>query len=232
MKNKFKGIIYYSKIVKDNDLYIKVLSSKDEVNSGMVYGGNSSKKKLIYQNGYFLDYTISKKNQSSPPIFSADISKPFIGNIYNDKYKMNALLSILSLINLSILEGQYIKGFYTDIEFIVNIIINKNRWIIEYCEWLFNLLQKIGYQIDYKKNVNYKFYDILNQEFTTIFNKDSIEFPHKLFSNEKQINFKNINAIFVIFESIFLRNHLDGTKYNMPMSFKNFKNIINRKLIS
>ena len=151
MKNKFKGIIYYSKIVKDNDLYIKVLSSNDEVNSGMVYGGNSSKKKLIYQNGYFLDYTISKKNQSSPPIFSADMSKPFLGSIYNDKYKMNALLSILSLINLSILEGQYIKGIYTDIEYIVNIIINKNRWIIEYCEWLFNLLQKIGYQIDYKR---------------------------------------------------------------------------------
>ena len=46
MKNKLKGIIFYSKKIKDNDLFIKILSSKDEINSGIVYGGNSSKKKL------------------------------------------------------------------------------------------------------------------------------------------------------------------------------------------
>ena len=46
MLNKSKGIIFYSKLIKDNDLYIKVLSSSDEVKSGMVYGGNSSKKKI------------------------------------------------------------------------------------------------------------------------------------------------------------------------------------------
>ena len=59
MKNKLKGMIFFSKIVKDNDLYIKVLSSNDEVLSGIVYGGNSSKKKIIYQNGYFIDFSLS-----------------------------------------------------------------------------------------------------------------------------------------------------------------------------
>ena len=45
MKNKYKGIIYYSKNIKDNDLFLKILSSNDEINSVIVYGGNSSKKK-------------------------------------------------------------------------------------------------------------------------------------------------------------------------------------------
>ena len=49
MTDKLKGLIFYSKNIKDNDLFIKILSSKDEVNQGIVYGGNSSKKKLIYQ---------------------------------------------------------------------------------------------------------------------------------------------------------------------------------------
>ena len=49
MKNKYKGIIYYSKNIKDNDLFLKILSSNDEINSVIVYGGNSSKKKNIYQ---------------------------------------------------------------------------------------------------------------------------------------------------------------------------------------
>ena len=52
MTDKLKGLIFYSKNIKDNDLFIKILSSKDEVNQGIVYGGNSSKKKLIYQKGF------------------------------------------------------------------------------------------------------------------------------------------------------------------------------------
>ena len=46
MKNKLKGIIFYTKIIKDHDLYLRILSSNNEIVSGMVYGGNSSKKKI------------------------------------------------------------------------------------------------------------------------------------------------------------------------------------------
>ena len=62
MKHKDKGIIFYSKIVKDNDLYIKILSSNDQILSGIVYGGNSSKKKIIYQLCYFIEFLLTKKN--------------------------------------------------------------------------------------------------------------------------------------------------------------------------
>ena len=44
MQNRLKGLIFYTKNIKDNDLYIKILSSNDYINSGIVYGGNSSKK--------------------------------------------------------------------------------------------------------------------------------------------------------------------------------------------
>ena len=45
MTDKLEGLIFYSKKIKDNDLFLKILTSKDQVVSGMVYGGNSSKKK-------------------------------------------------------------------------------------------------------------------------------------------------------------------------------------------
>ena len=226
MKNKLKGMIFYSKIVKDNDLYIKVISNNDNVLSGMVYGGYSSKKKLIYQNGYFIDFSLSQKNQNAPPIFLAEISKPYIGVIFEDKYKLNALLSILNLINLSILEGQYIKGFFNNIEQIIYRIINENNWIIFYCEWLFKLLTLIGYQIDYQKNIKNIYFNLSTQKFEKVFGNSSIEFPHNLFSLDKDVTFKNINAVFQIFESIFLKNHLDNTTYKMPKSYLNFKIII------
>jgi len=226
MKNKLKGMIFYSKIVKDNDLYIKVISTNDNVLSGMVYGGYSFKKKLIYQNGYFIDFSLSQKNQNAPPIFLAEISKPYIGVIFEDKYKLNALLSILNLINLSILEGQYIKGFFNNIEKLIYRIINENNWIIYYCEWLFKLLTLIGYQIDYQKNIKNLYFNLSTQKFEKVFGNSSIIFPHNLFSSDKDVTFNNINAVFKIFESIFLKNHLDNIRYTMPISYLNFKIII------
>ena len=45
MIKKDECFIIFSKKIKDNDLFIKVLSRNDKIISGMVYGGNSSKKK-------------------------------------------------------------------------------------------------------------------------------------------------------------------------------------------
>ena len=230
MTSKLKGIIFYSKLVKDNDLYIKILSSDDTVISGMVYGGNSSKKKLIFQNGYFIDFLYTKKNENSPPIFLGEITKPYVGSIFEDKYKLNAVRSILNLIRLSIVEGQRIKHFYTEIEQLIENIINESSWIVFYCEWLFNLLKLIGYQVDYKKNINKPFFNLVTQEFNRMSCKSCLNFPFNLFSSEKEISFENINAIFLIFESIFLKNHLGTSKLNMLTSYVNFKSIILKRL--
>ena len=55
MQNKTFGILLYKKIIKENNLFVKILSENDEIITGIVYGGNSSKKKNIYQTGYFLN---------------------------------------------------------------------------------------------------------------------------------------------------------------------------------
>ena len=61
MIDKDEGIIVFSKKIKDNDLFIKVLSSKDKMISGMVYGGNSSKKKINISNWIFYKLFILTK---------------------------------------------------------------------------------------------------------------------------------------------------------------------------
>ena len=61
----------------------------------MVYGGNSSKKKLIYQIGYFIEYSIFQKNKNIVPTFNAELTKPFIISIFNDKHKSLSLLAII-----------------------------------------------------------------------------------------------------------------------------------------
>jgi recombinational DNA repair protein (RecF pathway) len=230
MTNSFKGIILYKKIIKDNDIYIKILASNDQIITGMVYGGNSSKKKLIYQNGFFIEFMVSRKNENFPLTINAEICKPFLSNMINDKYKLNALLSILSLIKLSITEGQNIKGLYIGVENLLLKIIFLDHWIVFYCEWLFYLLQLIGYQIDYKKNSDKNFFDLVNQIFVYESNENSIIFPHELFFDKRKINQKNLHSIFYLFENVFTKNHLESVNYKMPINFLNFKKIILKRL--
>ena len=52
MQTKNFGILLYRKTIKENDLFVKILSKDDQIITGIVYGGNSSKKKNIYQIGY------------------------------------------------------------------------------------------------------------------------------------------------------------------------------------
>ena len=48
MQTKNSGILLYRKVIKENDLLVKMLSKEDQIITGIVYSGNSSKKKLIY----------------------------------------------------------------------------------------------------------------------------------------------------------------------------------------
>ena len=88
MQNKSIGLIIYLKPIKDNDLFIKILSANDKVVSGFVYGGSSSKKKLTYQSGYFIEFNQLQKNPNSLNLINGEITSPFIGSVFNDKFKL------------------------------------------------------------------------------------------------------------------------------------------------
>ena len=230
MIEKEEGIIVFLKKIKDNDIFIRILSNNDELISGIVYGGNSSKKKFTYQIGYFIEYLIIQKNTNIVPTFKADIIKPFISSIINDKFKSYSLLCILSLVNLSIVEGQKISEFYKSIKNLVIILESKKHWISFFCEWLFRLLQLIGYQIDYKNKKDYKYFNLITQDFENSIIENSIAFPHEMLAHSSKIGLNEIKAIFTIFESIYIKNHLDNINYKMPISFINFKKSLLKQL--
>ena len=223
---KNEGIIIYKKKIKDNDLYIRILSKDDQIVSGIVYGGSSSKKQVIFQLGYFIDYSSIKKNVNAISSFNGELAKPFIGSIINDIYKSHCLLAVISLINLSIVEGQKINNFYISIKNLIEIISLKKHWLSFFLEWLFLLLELIGYQIDYKNNKGCKYYNLTNKEFQNLESKNSILFPHKIFQHSQSLNIDDINSIFAIFENIYINNHLNNLSYKMPLSFTNFKKLI------
>ena len=52
-EKKELGILLLHKISSDNNLFLKFLTEKDEIITGLSFGGASKKKKNIYQLGYF-----------------------------------------------------------------------------------------------------------------------------------------------------------------------------------
>ena len=65
---------------------------------------------------------------------------------------------------------------------------------------------------------------MLAKDFENSIIENSITFPHKMLTHSSKISFKELNSIFAIFESIYIKNHLDNMNYKMPISFINFKN--------
>ncbi len=228
---KERGILLFTKISSENNLYLKFLTDKDEIVTGLSFGGSSKKKKNIFQIGYFLNIIINKKNKNFPNNISAELSSPYYHNLFNDKYKLHGLLSIISLLNISIIEGQKVSGLFNLSESMIEILANEKKWIIDYFIYLLNLLKIIGYDIDYHKHTLKPYLNLESLQFETSNIHKSIIFPHELLNRTHKINFENTESFFKIFETILQNHHLNNMNLNVPNSYLKFKKIILEFLI-
>ena len=223
---KDRGILLFSKISSENNLYLKILTEKDEIITGLSFGGSSKKKKNIYQIGYFLNVIIKNKNKNFPNSISAELSQPFYHNIFIDKYKLHGLLAIISLLNISIIEGQKVEGLFKLSENVINIIANEKKWIVNFFLFLLNLLKLIGYDIDYQKNISNQYLNLDNLQFENLYVSKSIKFPHQLLNKANEINLDSAISFFKVFEIILQNHHLNNMNLNIPISYFKFKKII------
>jgi len=225
MQKKYKGILIFVKIYKENDLFIKFLSNTDEIISGIVYGGQSKRKRNIFQIGFYLNLNIVQKN-NKPASIDAELCAPFVSNIVNDKYKLNCLLCVISLINLSIIEGQKVKNIFKISNDFLNLMFVNKKWLRDYIFFLFKLLKIIGYEVEFRDNKK-KYFDLLNLEFCNHTSAKTIEFPFEFLINQNsKINKNMINNTFKIFETVFVKNHLSIFNLKLPNQYHLFNKLI------
>ena len=222
-ESKTTGIILFTKISSENNLYLKILTENDEIITGICFAGATKKKKNIYQVGYFLNLNIKIKNANYPINISGELSKPYIYNIFENKYKLYCLLSTVSLLNLSILEGQKINGLYKSTHKIILLISDKENWLVDYFLYLLNLLKLIGYEIDFKNNNTFKYINFKTLQFEKHHTNKSIVFPHDLLSKSIKVNAENVSSFFKIFELILQNHHLNNMNLNIPINYLKFK---------
>ena len=223
---KERGILIFTKISSENNLYLKILTEKDEIITGLSFGGSTKKKKNIFQIGYLLNLVIRNKNKNFPNNITAELSKPYYHNIFNDKYKLHGLLALVSLLNISIIEGQKVSGLFNLSQKIIEILAYEKKWIVNYFIFLLNLLKLIGYDIDYQKNISKDYLNLDNLQFENSQISKSIKFPHSLLNRENEINIENANSFFRVFEIILQNHHLNNMNLNIPINYIKFKKII------
>ena len=232
MMQKDEGLIIFTKIIKDNHLFIKILSKNNGLCLGTVFGGNSKKKKNIYQIGNFILFNLIKKNENLNSNISGDINEPLISNFFNDKFKLHAILSCCSLINCTVNENQKFQNIYLNSIKLYE-SFNQKHWFYNYAEWLIMFLSELGYGFDltdinsenkYINIENLKLYNIDSLHYNLNNNK-FIEFPFDLFVN-KVINYNQCKLLFNIFEFIMKKHLLNHSTNNIPKIYFLFKELI------
>jgi len=138
---------------RENANIINIFTAKKGKIDGIVYGGTSRKIKNYLQISNKLFVAYSSKNENKIGYFKTELIKPISPLYFNDKERTSALISICSLLNILLPEGQPNKKIYKNFENLIN-LINESNWIILYIFFELNLIKELGYDTNlsqYKK---------------------------------------------------------------------------------
>ena len=126
--------------------------------SGIIFGGTSKKIKNYLQIGNQLFVNYNSKSENRIGYFKIEIYKAYSPIYFDEKKKLNCIMSAMNLIKLLTAELQSNIKIYDLInEFYL--ILSENQWLKKYIFWELKLLSLLGYNIDFEKIVNKKIID-------------------------------------------------------------------------
>lgn len=230
MNFKDQALIIYIKIINENNLLVKLLTKNNGLCVGIIYGGNSKKNKKIYQIGSYINFNFLQKNENSIASINGELKKPLLTNYFDDKFKLHAILTSCSLLNVAINENQIFKNIYNQTHNLF-LSFNNKHWFYEFSLWMLYFLTELGYGFDWADiNLRKKFLclntlQFLDKNNSIVSNNNIIEFPYELVLN-RIITFQQCNLFFIIFEHIIDKQLLSNSSKKTPGIYYDFKNLI------
>ena len=138
---------------RENANIINIFSEKKGKIDGIVYGGNSRKIRNYLQISNKLFVVHSSKSENKIGYFKTELIKPVSPLYFNDKERTSALISICSLLNILLPNGQPNKKIFNSFENLIN-SINLDKWIILYIFFELNLIKELGYDTNLNQYYN------------------------------------------------------------------------------
>ena len=132
---------------RENANIINVFTLKKGKVGGIVYGGSSRKIRNYLQISNKLIVFNNSKSENKIGYFKTELIKAVSPNYFNDKERTSALISLCSLLNSLLPEGQPYKNIYNSFEKFIN-TLNLDNWIILYVFFEINLIKELGYGVN------------------------------------------------------------------------------------
>ncbi len=135
---------------RENANIINVFSKSRGKVSGVVYGGNSRKIRNYLQISNKLYVIHNSKNENKLGYFNVELIKPITPLFFDDKERTTALISICSILNVLLPEGQPNQIIFKSFNKFID-SINLDNWILLYIFFELNLIKDLGYDTDLEK---------------------------------------------------------------------------------
>ena len=132
---------------RENANIINVFTLKKGKVGGIVYGGSSRKIRNYLQISNKLIVFNNSKSENKIGYFKTELIKAVSPSYFNDKERTSALISLCSLLNSLLPEGQPYKNIYNSFEKFIN-TLNLDNWIILYVFFEINLIKELGYGVN------------------------------------------------------------------------------------
>ena len=132
---------------RENANIINVFTLKKGKVGGIVYGGSSRKIRNYLQISNKLIVFNNSKSENKIGYFKTELIKAVSPNYFNDKERTSALISLCSLLNSLLPEGQPYKNIYNSFEKFID-TLNLDNWIILYIFFEINLIKELGYGVN------------------------------------------------------------------------------------
>ena len=193
---------------RENANIINIFTAKKGKIDGIVYGGNSRKIRNYLQISNKLFVSHSSKSENKIGYFKTELIKPISPLYFNDKERTSALISICSLLNILLPEGQPNKKIYNSFENFIN-SLNLDNWIVLYIFFELYLIKDLGYDTNLSQydddDANFDLKKIKIDGYT-------YEVPKYLISKENPANISNV----LIKKSLYFTRNIILNKFFIP----------------
>ena len=234
-----EGLILSSINYSETSLILKVFTCKHGVQKGFVKGAKSKKKSNIYEAGNLVKISFKSRTEDMLGIFLVDLMKPSSLLYLNDLKRFSCIISVINLLEFSLLENEPETELYFSSKNLINKIFSyQEGWIEEYIRWEVFLLKKIGFGLELSKcilsnkktNLSYvspKSGNAVNKEAGKPWEKKLLELPKFLISDNKA-NITDLRKGFKI-TTYFLTKFANSIDKILPFTRNNFMDNISIK---
>ena len=147
-----EGLILSSINYSESSLILKVFTYNHGVQKGFVKGAKSKKKNNIYEAGNLVNISYKSRTEDMLGNFLVDLLRPSSLLYLNDTNRFTCIISIINLLEFSLLENEAENELYLFSNNLINkIYSNKENWIEEYIRWEIFLLKKVGFGLELSK---------------------------------------------------------------------------------